>query len=837
MLYHFNNEARYNADACPDLHVGILMNRAKKRGELSTKLIKQSVLQKITWGFVLLSILVLSGCQCPHEGRHVENVELTPYGLLVETNESDILLKPLSEHSIEVEYLIEGHKNPASYALIDYDEGNINTNFEEDRKQVMFSTEGITIKIQKCPLKLSYFQKDKLLFSEEKGLVFNDSIKGFRIKLQPGEKLMGGGERVLGMNRRGNRLRLYNQASYGYGTHAELMYYSLPIVISSNKYMLLFDNTADGYLDLGKTEESILQFETVGGRMSYVLTASDDWQELTENYTEVTGRQPMPPRWALGNISSRMGYRNQKQVEQVVEEYLKQDFPLDGIVLDLYWFGPDLKGHMGNLEWDKKAFPEPEKMLKKIKDKGVKTVLITEPFILKESGKYQECAEQNLLGTDSLGQPYIYDFYFGTTALLDIFKPETKKWFWHIYKKHTVSGVDGWWGDLGEPEVHPDSLLHVNGPANEVHNAYGHEWAKTVYDGFSKDFPDRRPVILMRAGYAGSQRYGMIPWSGDVSRSWEGLQPQVEVSLQMGMQGLAYMHSDLGGFAGDYEDAELYTRWLQYGVFQPVYRTHAQEDVPPEPIFWDKQTKNITRRYIKLRYALTPYLYTMAYQNSTQGTPLMRPLFYLGDNTDRIEEKNSYLWGENFLVAPVTQKGVTEWNVNFPSGSNWYNFFTGKKYEGGKRKTVPVNIKDIPVFVKGGSFIPMVPEFKNMEEYHTDKLILHYYYDSSLMQSAGFMYEDDGKTNNSWKNHQFEKLHFKSENTKGGVAVTITREAYDYKEKPESRDISLVVHNVEAEPKSLLVNNQIKNFSWDAEIKELIADFNMVSDKVEIEIK
>lgn len=615
------------------------------------------------------------------------------------------------------------------------------------------------------------------------------------------------------------------------------MYYSMPIVMSSHKYMLLFDNTTDGYMDLGKTEHDILQFESVGGRLSYVVTASDSWQTLTENYICITGKQPMPPRWALGNISSRMGYRSQKQVEDVVDLYQKHDFPLDGIVLDLYWFGPDLKGHMGNLEWDKNAFPMPEQMMQRLHNKGVKTILITEPFVLEKSAKFKECAVQNLLGTDSLGQPYIYDFYFGTTALLDIFKPATKDWFWSVYKKHTLSGVDGWWGDLGEPEVHPDALQHVNGPANLLHNVYGHEWAKTVYEGYQRDFSNTRPVILMRSGFAGSQRYGMIPWSGDVSRSWEGLQSQVEISLQMGMQGLAYMHSDLGGFAGDYKDAELYTRWLQYGVFQPVYRTHAQEDVPPEPVFWDKRTQDITRRYIKLRYALTPYLYTMAYVNSTKGTPLMRPLIYMDDDSALLKEKNTYLWGDNLLVAPVTEKEVKEWSVQFPQGSNWYNFFTDEKVEGGQIKSIKVDINNIPVFVKGGSFVPMVPVFSNMEAYNTQKLLLHYYDDSSVKQSHDFMYEDDGRTSGSWKNKLYEKLYFNASKEDDGLRIDIRREAFDYKGKPERRDFSLLVHQLKKEPQRVIINKEKHDFSWDKEKQLLQLDFTMDLDSMALRIQ
>ncbi|MCW3807296.1 TIM-barrel domain-containing protein [Plebeiibacterium marinum] len=794
---------------------------------------------KFTSGLTILLITLIgfTGCRSNCDGRFVKDVIETEKGLTVITNEGEIYLNALTDYSIEVEYALYDIENPPSYAIPNTRK-KVETIIKDSGTKLSFSTKGMTAEIGKCPFSLSFFSGDSLLFSEEVGLVYNDSLKGFRMNLEPNEILMGGGERVLGMDRRGHRLRLYNKASYGYQTHAELMYYSLPVVVSSNKYMLLFDNAADGWLDLGKTDRDILQFETVGGRMSYVVVAGESMQKVTENYVQVTGYQPMPPRWALGNITSRMGYRSQKQVEAVVDEYKKQGFPLDGIVLDLYWFGPDVKGHMGNLDWDWNAFPEPEKMMEKIKSQGVKTVLITEPFILKTSKKFEECARNNLLGTDSLGNPYVFDFFFGTTALLDIFKQETKDWFWSVYKKHTLSGVDGWWGDLGEPEMHPDNLRHIVGDANVVHNAYGHEWAKTVFEGFQNDFTNRRPVILMRAGFAGSQRYGMIPWSGDVSRTWGGLKPQVEISLQMGMQGLAYMHSDLGGFAGDYKDAELYTRWLQYGVFQPVYRTHAQEDVPPEPIYWDKKTRDITRRYIKLRYALTPYLYTMVYENSTKGTPLMRPLFYMDEDTAIMDNKDTYLWGKNMLVSPVTEKGAVDWQVALPQGAIWFDFFTGEKFEGGQVVTVPVDIENIPVFVKGGAFIPMVDPVGNMEEYSTKKLSLHYYHDSSLMSSEDFMYEDDGMSNNSWKTNRFEKLNFRMENIKGGFAVILSREDYEYKEKPDNRDISFFIHNVPEEPEEVVINNIKTSFNYDRKKQQLYIDAVMTgSDQLEIVIK
>lgn len=758
--------------------------------------------------FSVVALLILSinfTINAQNETRQFKSSSFNNNKLTVLVSDGTIVITPYTDSNFEVLFLEDTIAPFPANAIIDEPNYQMATYRNED-KQIHFSTNKISAVINKDPFKISYYHLDQYLFSEELGYFSNDSISGFRFKLNKTEHLFGAGERALGMNRRGHRLQLYNKASYGYQTHAELMYYSMPLVISSEKYMIGFDNGASGWLDLGKTQPDILQFESVGGRKSYFVVASNTWQGLMTNYTDMTGRQPMAPRWTLGNISSRMGYHSQQEVESVIDKYIEDTIPLDGIVLDLYWFGPDVKGHMGNLEWDRDSFPEPELMLNRNKEKGIKTILITEPFILNSSGKYKECASQNLLGTTANGEPYIFDFFFGTTALLDIFKTETQNWFWNIYKKHTLSGVDGWWGDLGEPEVHPDDLMHVNGLAKEVHNLYGHEWAKMVYKGYEKDFPQRRPVILMRSGFIGSQRYGMIPWSGDVSRSWGGLQSQVEISLQMGMQGLAYMHSDLGGFAGNYKDDELYTRWLQYGVFQPVFRTHAQEDVPPEPVFWADSTKNIVREFINLRYQLLPYNYSLMHENSTLGLPMMRPLFFYDDNPDLYDYTGAYTWGDAFLVSPIIKKGVKKQNVYLPGNTIWFDFFSGKRYKGGQHIEVDVDINTIPVFVRAGSFIPMIPLIQNTEEYNSEKLTLHYYHDETVLHGNGYLYDDDGKTKNSHLSNQSEILIFDCYNN-GNLTFKLNPEQHQYEGMPEKRHIELIVHNFNRNTKHITIGD------------------------------
>ncbi len=636
-------------------------------------------------------------------------------------------------------------------------------NVSEDKASVKIDSDGIDVLITKKPFQIEYFFNEEPVISEKMGYSKDKTHEKIEFNLEEEEILFGGGARALGMNRRGNRLELYNRAHYGYEERAELLNFSLPIVLSSNKYMLHFDNAPIGFLDLDSREDNSLTYETISGRKTYQLIVGETWEKILENYTLLTGRQPLPPRWTFGNFSSRFGYHSQKEVKETIEKFKNDSIPVDAVILDLFWFGHEIQGTMGNLEFVRDSFPEPKKMIEDLKQQGVKTILVTEPFILTTSKKWEEAVAEAVLATDKAGKPFIYHFYFGNTGLIDIFNPKAQIWFWNIYKDLTEMGVAGWWGDLGEPEMHPSALQHVSGSADEVHNFYGHYWAKLLYDGYREDFPYQRPFILMRAGAAGSQRFGLIPWSGDVNRSWGGLKAQPEISLQMGLQGLAYMHSDLGGFAGDLEDDELYVRWLQYGVFQPVFRPHAQEEVPSEPVFKNPKTKALAKKAIELRYKLLPYNYTLAFENSQTGNPLMRPLYFEEpENMELYEVASTYLWGNDFLIAPVMSDSLTKKEIYFPGEGNWFDFYSNKKYSGGKTVLVSFEEDHIPTFVRGGAFIPMAKPMQTTANYDASTMDVYYYFDANTKESQGMLYQDDGETPDSYNKGMYEIVRMES---------------------------------------------------------------------------
>ncbi|MBC8400462.1 MAG: hypothetical protein H8E14_03130 [Candidatus Marinimicrobia bacterium] len=371
------------------------------------------------------------------------------------------------------------------------------------------------------------------------------------------ENFYGAGERAININHRGMRLNSYNAPWYGYSYGASNLNITVPFVLSSKPYGIYFENTYPGYFDFGYSNSNIFEYGISGGQFSYFIINGNSFPEILTHYVDLTGHQPLPPRWTLGYLQSRFGYQSQNEAQQVVNTFQDREIPLDAIILDLYWFG---WGQMGDMDWDYSAWPDPQGMISGFDSLGVKTVLISEPYVLQSSDNFSIAYNHGYLTPNSSGTPVIvWAFWAGPAGLLDVTDPSTVDWWWDFYENLQNQGVGGWWCDLGEPEAHPPEMVHYLGSAEEIHNIYSLLWAKMIYNKTKDVLPNNRLFNLIRSGYAGIQRFSVFPWSGDVQRSYSGLRAQAPIMLGMGLSGIGYMHSDIGGFTGGYQDPELYT--------------------------------------------------------------------------------------------------------------------------------------------------------------------------------------------------------------------------------------------------------------------------------------
>lgn len=662
---------------------------------------------------------------------------------------------------------------------------------------------------------------DSIYFGSNRQIVlagYNESgeYRGFKFLLHDGEHIFGGGERALPLNRRGYRFNLYNNPWYGYGNGADNLNYSVPFITSSERYGLFFNNASKGYVDIGKTDNHILEYGACSGELNFYLITGNDYPAILHNYCNLTGTQPLPPRWALGNFMSRFGYTAQQQADEIYKKMRDANVPFDAVIFDLFWFGDSIKNTLGNLDWVNKAkWPDPAKMISDYKKDNVQTILVTEPFILQGTKSYD--GFKPYLAVDSLGKPFaLTDFYFGPGGLVDIFRKDAKDHFWTFYKKQMDIGVEGWWGDLGEPEKHPAGIYHNLGDlgykrlfkADEVHNIYGHSWTKMLYEKYAKDYPDKRLFSLNRSGFAGTQRYSIFPWSGDVSRSWSGLQAQLPVMLGMSMSGIPYAHADAGGFAGGEGDKELYVRWLEYAQYTPIFRPHGTAlyevdpnafSFPSEIALIDEPYRAIATKVANQRYWLLPYNYTSAYNQAAKAEPIVSPLYYyFGDDAIAVEVGDEFMNGRNLLIAPVLEKGITERKVYLPK-AEWYELNSSSKQTGGVWITKTVTVDQIPVFVKAGSFIPTLPDGKfirNTAEYNSGDLAIHYY--PGTTSSDYDLFDDDGASKQSVSSGKYELISFKATPAAGGYSFKISAKGGSFKNKPATNRFHFVIHNAVA---------------------------------------
>jgi len=501
----------------------------------------------------------------------------------------------------------------------------------------------------------------------------------------------------------------------------------VPFLVTNKGYGIVWDNPSTTTVSPGLNNSTHWQSE-VGERVSFFVITGNTTDALYAGYAALTGKTPLPPKSAFGLIQSKARYESQAELLSIADGYRSRGYPLDTMVLDwFYWT------RMGQLDIDRTYFPDPAGMNAKLKGMGMRSIISVWPRFEKESRYYNMLVTKGWLLHDADGSvvdglPIRSD---RAGALLDSTNPEARKWFWERIRDNIASqGFDYFWLDETEPDLVPDGHQFSIGSGDRYHNVFPLVHTAGIAEGSAKDRPDLRNLILCRAAYLGAQRNGCLFWSSDVQSTWEALRRQVPTGLNFTASGMAYWSSDTGGWqypsgpkapnpvlldpAGatamgtNYPDyPELFVRWFQYNTFTPTLRIHGQR---PASAIWEygKAAEPVLAQYLKLRYALMPYLYAMGQQTAQTGAPFMRALFMDFPNDPKVSDMgDEYMFGPAFLVAPVTDQGATSRSVYLPAGTDWYDYWTNERHTGGQTITAAAPIDKIPLFVRAGSIIPM----------------------------------------------------------------------------------------------------------------------------------
>ncbi len=537
----------------------------------------------------------------------------------------------------------------------------------------------------------------------------------------------------------------------------------IPFLVTNKGYAIVWDNPSATIVSPGLHGSTHWQSE-VGERVSFFVITGATTDEIYAGYARLTGDTPLPPKAAFGLIQSKARYESQKELMGIAEGYRSRGYPLDVMVLDwFYWT------RMGQIDIDRTFFPDPAGMNRQLHDWGMHSIISVWPRFERESRYFDQLSAKGWLLKDADGKtvdglPVRAD---RAGALIDSTNPEARAWFWNRVRENILNqGFDWLWLDETEPDLVPDGNFYSIGSGDRFHNLFPLVHTGGVAEGSAHDRPEFRNLILARAAYLGTQHNGAIFWSSDVQASWEALRRQVPTGLNFTASGHAYWSSDTGGWqwpkgppaerpvlldpAGatamdaSYRDyPELFARWFAYNVFTPTLRIHGQR---PGTAIWEygAAAEPVLAGFLRLRYALIPYLYSAGYRTYQTGAPFMRGLFmdFPGDpNVANMGDE--YMFGPAFLVAPVTEQGVTSRRVYLPAGADWVDYWTEEKHDGGQWITAPAPIDRIPLFVRAGSIVPLGTQVPNTAARQPLERIRVY-----PGRDADFtLYDDDGVTN------------------------------------------------------------------------------------------
>lgn len=668
-----------------------------------------------------------------------------------------------TDYILRFRYATEGFfQDDFSYAIHkNYERSYQSFELEEKEDCWSITTTALKVCVKKRNMKviISDVVTGKELNRDEKGFHWEEhphyggNIVMMSKVVQRGEHYYGLGDKAMQMNLRGKRVKNWGTDEYGFGRGKDPLYKNIPFFTSVTdefSYGIFFDNTFKSFFDFASERNTACSYWAHGGEMNYYFIYGPTPIEVTERYSYLTGKPELPPLWALGYHQCKWSYYPEKVVRDVCSEFRKRQIPCDAIYLDI-----DYMDGFRCFTWDKEKFPDPKKMVSELEDDGFKTVVIIDPGIKvdPEYKQFKEGFEKGYFCKRADGDYMKGEVWPGDCYFVDFTNPEARAWWAEQFKELIADvGVKGVWNDMNEPAVFkvesktfpPDVRHDYDGhPCShrKAHNVYGMQMARATYHGLKDNGRPNRPFVITRSMYSGTQRYSAT-WSGDNIANWEHLWLANVMCQRMAVSGHSFIGSDIGGFT-EHPSSELFVRWVQLGVFHPMMRVHSSGDHgAQEPWSFNEEVEAITKKFIELRYKLLPYLYTTFWQNSTNGTPMLRPLSFVDHkDEDTLHRNEEFLYGDNLLVCPISESGATSRFMYFPKGE-WYDYFTLEHHIGGREKNVKAPLDRMPLFVRAGAVLPEYPVMQYVGEKEVTELTLKVYHTSMKVRSE--LYEDAG---------------------------------------------------------------------------------------------
>lgn len=677
----------------------------------------------------------------------------TQNGVILELTvlrDSAIRFRYATEHAFEPDF---------SYAISeDASKGYNELEVLDEIPEYVIITSKIKIHINKTNLKVEITDlKDLVINEDEFGFHWEENYDygGNIVKMtkvtQSAESFYGMGDKASHTNLKGKRINNWVTDSYAYGKDQEPLYKSIPFYVglhSDAAYGIFFDNSFSTYFDFAHERRNVTSFWADGGEMNYYFFYGPKISQVVEAYTDLTGVPELPPLWALGFHQSKWSYYPEKKVKKIASTFRELKIPCDAIYLDI-----DYMEGFRCFTWNNRRFPNPKKMVDDLYEDGFKTVTMIDPGIKidRDYWVYKQAMDNGYFCRRADGPHFKGKVWPGECKFPDFTNPEVREWWAGLYKEMIAEvGVHGVWNDMNEPAIMevPTKTANLDvrhdydgHPCShrKAHNIYGMQMVRATFEGIKKYTFPKRPFVLTRAGYSGTQRY-CATWTGDNVATWEHLWIANVQMQRMCMSGYSFVGSDIGGFA-EQPNGELFARWIQLGVFHPFCRVHSSGDHgEQEPWSFGDEVTDITRKFIELRYQLLPYLYTMFYKYVKEGVPMLQSLVYYDqEDTQTHFRTDEFLFGEQILVCPVQEANAKGRRMYIPKGK-WYNYWTEEVVDGGIEKWVSADIDKIPLFIKAGAIIPKYPIQQYVGEKEITELKLDVYYKEGVETST--VYED-----------------------------------------------------------------------------------------------